>query len=79
MTDKRYTHMQLRYYVLQCDHRSFVVLLLTNMCQCFPQPYGHLSLYAIIDYYLDNLWVFIVEPPRLHDVKKLIVLIAPVS
>jgi len=36
-------------------------------------------LYAIIDDYLDNPWVFIVEPLQLHDVGKPIALIAPVS
>ena len=36
-------------------------------------------MYAIIDDYLDIPWVFIVEPPRVHDVEKPVALIAPVS
>ena len=56
-----------------------IVLPLPNLYYCCPQPYGHTSLYAIINYYIGKLWVFILEPPQRHEVEVSVALIVLVN
>lgn len=67
--------------VLYCSQHfaQFVFQLLTISRVHSLQPYDHLSLYAIIDDYIGKPWVFVVEPPRHHELELPITLIAPVS
>ena len=58
---------------------QIIVPLLPNLCDYYSQPYGHLSLYSIIDDYIGNPWVFVIEPPRRHEVEAPVALIVPVN
>jgi len=80
------TATQLDMYAAQVLLLSLLIMFtqiiippLPNLCDYYPQPYGHLSLYAIIDDYIGNPWVFIIEPPRRHEVESPVALIVPVS
>jgi len=80
------TATQLDMYAAQVLLLSLLIMFtqiiippLPNLCDYYPQPYGHLSLYAIIDDYIGNPRDFIIEPPRRHEVESPVALIVPVS
>ena len=56
-----------------------IVPPLPNLYYYCPQPYGHLSLYAIIDDYTGKPWVFILEPPHRHEIETPVALIVSVN
>jgi len=59
---------QLDMYAAQVFLLSLLIMftqaiVVAYLCYYCSQPYGHLSLYAIIDDYIGKHWVFILEPP----------------
>ena len=80
------TAIQLDMYAAQVFILSLLIMFpqvivppLPNLCYYCPQPYDHLSLYAIIDDYIGKPWVFILEPPRQHEVEAPVALIVQVN
>ena len=80
------TATQLDMYAAQVFSLSLLVIFtqvivppLPNLCYYCPQPYGHLSLSAIIDDFISKPWVFILGLPCRHEVEAPIALILRVN